>query len=80
MGLLRLIRLQKHALGLLLVPLLALALAGPVGAETKAKPQNPSTVGAPPKAKPQNPSTAGAAQGRGQIHDAGSQAEIGYRH
>ncbi len=50
MGLLRLIRLSKYALGLLILPFLALALAGPVGAETKAKPQNPSTVGAPPKA------------------------------
>ena len=47
MGLLRLFRPQKHVLGLLVVPFLALALAGPADAETKTKPQNPSTVGAP---------------------------------
>ena len=47
MGLLRLIRLQKHVLGLVVVPLLALALAGPAGAETKTKPQNPPTGGTP---------------------------------
>ena len=47
MGLSRLFRPQKHVLGLLLVPFLALALAGPAGAETKVKPQNPLTVGSP---------------------------------
>ncbi len=47
MGPISLFRPQKYILGLLVVPFLALALAGPAGAETKTKPQNPSTVGAP---------------------------------
>jgi lipoprotein-anchoring transpeptidase ErfK/SrfK len=47
MGLSSLFRLPKLPSGLLIVPLLALALAGPAGAETKAKPQNSPANGTP---------------------------------
>jgi len=45
MGLSETFRLPKLPLGLLVIPFLALALAGPAGAETKSKP--PAPVGAP---------------------------------
>jgi lipoprotein-anchoring transpeptidase ErfK/SrfK len=47
MGLSSLFRLPKLPSGLLVVPFLALALAGPASAETKVKPQNPPANGTP---------------------------------
>ena len=44
-------RLRRHALGLIVVPFLALALASPAGAETSTKPPSAPLGGTPPSAQ-----------------------------
>ncbi len=55
MSLLSLLRISKHASGLLAVAFLAFALAAPAGAETAAKPPSASTAGTPTAQAKSNP-------------------------